>query len=145
MPRACGAVVDGLQNNQITEPGPTHPPAETKVHLPPHRLSSVLVRFPPKTQRGRRRKSQALVLGGNHERESNFGGDFRPKQLSLRGTIMGIGKRNRAGIRLGRATYLGRPPGGCSRVGPGASWSKKRLSQTSSRDPFGRIAADAVH
>lgn len=119
MPRTCGVVVDGLQNHQITEPGPTHPPAETKVHLPPHRLSSAaIVRFPSNTQRGR------SALGGNHERESNFGGDFRPKQLSLRGTIMGMGKRNGAGISLGRATCLGCPPGGCSRAGPGAPWSK---------------------
>ena len=46
-------------------------------------------------------KESALALGGNHERESNFGGNFRPKQLSLRGTIMGMGKRDGAGISLG--------------------------------------------
>ena len=125
MPRACGVVVDGLQNHQITEPGPTHPPAETKVHLPPHRLSSALVRFPPKTQRGRRRKSRrsrsAATTKGSRISAAIFG------QNSCLGHDHGNGKRDGAGISLGRATCLSCPPGGCSRVGPGAPWSETRL------------------
>ena len=75
MPRACGVVVDGLQNHQITDPGLTHPPAETKVHLPPHRLSSALVRFPPNTQRGRRVGDERV--GARARRQPRKGVEFR--------------------------------------------------------------------
>ena len=141
MPCTCGVVADGLQNHQITEPGPTHPPAETKVHLPPHRLScALLVRFPPNTQRGRRRKSRRLRSAAT-TKGSRISAAIFGKTVVFERHHHGNGERDRAGISLGRATCLGCPPGGCSRVGPRCSLSSALLGQ---RRDLARLPAEIL-